>query len=121
MKKILICFVLLLTFTLLLSGCGDARLAKTPTFSQALDQNGFTPGDGFIDKLDVWIYEDKPLREHGDLLAGCGFTGGVETFYVKGVCSGSDEFQTSDDRSYADRSLDFSMYVPIDGVVHSFQ
>lgn len=117
MKKILICFVLLLTFTLLLSGCGDARLAKTPTFSQALDQNGFTPGDGFIDKLDVWTYEDKPLREHGDLLAGCGFTGGVETFYVKGVCSGSDEFQMSDDRSYADRSLDFSMHVPIDGVV----
>jgi len=116
-KKILICFVLLLTCALLLMGCGEASLAKTPTFSEALAKNGFTPEGGFIDKLDVWTYEDRPLREHGDLMAGCGVMGGVETFSVKDVCYGSDEFQTSDDRSYADRSLDFSMYVPIEGVV----
>lgn len=117
MKRILICLILLLTCAFLMTGCGDAKLAETPTFSEALDQNGFAPGGGFIDKLDVWTYEDKPLREHGDLVAGCGVTGGVEIFDVKDVCHGSDEFQTSDDGSYADRSLDFSMYVPIDGVV----
>lgn len=117
MKKIVVCFVLLLTCAFLMTGCGDAKLAKTPNFSEALDQNGFAPGGGFIDKLDVWTYEDKPLREHGNLTAGCGIMGGIETFYVKDVCYGSDEFQRSDDGSYADRSLDFSMYVPIDGVV----
>ena len=89
MKKILICLILLLTCALVLAGCEDERLTKTPTFSQALERNGFVANasqGNFLDRLDEWIYEGQVLSELGHGMHWDSYNGGGYDFSADDVC-----------------------------------
>lgn len=136
MKRIWIYLALLLVCTLVLAGCGKSEestamtgttdgavkkeLAASPTFAEALVQNGFVSDISSSDvekRLSEWSHEGKTLLsyEEGPMM-GDGLFGFTTIYGGEGVFSWTIDYQWNVDRSFADYTNSFRFVKPIDGV-----
>ena len=95
------------------------ELAKSPTFSEALKQNGFVARDSHEDidkRLLQWTHNGKSLSEYEGPLLGDGPFGGMTHYWGDGVFQWNVETQWNVDESVVDFTNRLWMISPIDGV-----
>ena len=94
------------------------KLTVSPTFSEALVQNGFGLSSSDVETcLDTWTYHGKALSSYAEVMCGDSYFGGTTIYYAEGIYSWTIDYQENVDSSLADCTNSFYFTKPIDGVV----